>query len=102
MIAKLYTTQEYAEANPGKNWDCPKPHLNQHSYDDVDEKGVTPNFNTKMFERRHGEPKIVYARLINGKNVTVQVCARVISFHNLKLTLFRISFSNSSTGSGFV
>ncbi|KAG1726420.1 uncharacterized protein EDB91DRAFT_1239645 [Suillus paluster] len=42
---------------PDKNWSFPKNHLAAHLFDDIEAKGVTCNYNTKLNEKCHGPLK---------------------------------------------
>ena len=69
--------QQYAqrisiEENP-KNWNFPKAHTHMHAFDDVVNKGVTRNYNTKPNEKLHGPLKETYRLRTNFKNVGPQV-----------------------------
>ena len=56
-----------------KNWNIPKMHLRGHVFDDILEKGVTRNYNTKINENLHGPIKDIYEHIGNGKNVDGKV-----------------------------
>ena len=47
-------------------------HTHTHGFDDIEDKGVTRNYNTKTSERLHGPLKLAY-RHTNFKNVADQV-----------------------------
>ncbi|KAF8142339.1 hypothetical protein K438DRAFT_1635779, partial [Mycena galopus ATCC 62051] len=71
--------KEYRDACVGtefedKNWNFPKAHLHQHLFDDIERKGVTRNFTTKIDESMHGPVRAAYLRQTNFKNVQPQVC----------------------------
>ncbi|KAH9890396.1 hypothetical protein C8Q73DRAFT_652116, partial [Cubamyces lactineus] len=71
---RLYANElEYTEAFPDKNWNFPKVHTHQHVVDDIKEKGVTKNFNTKPFEKMHGIIKGIYQDQTNFKDVEAQI-----------------------------
>ena len=57
-----------------RGWNYPKMHLIQHLFDDIEEKGVTRNYTSKMFEKMHGPTKDSYKRRTNFKDVGGQVC----------------------------
>lgn len=62
------------EAVPvGKNWNFPKMHLNAHIFEDIVQKGVTRNYNTKPNESMHRSLKDNYHTRTNFKNVVDQV-----------------------------
>ncbi|TEB31163.1 hypothetical protein FA13DRAFT_1629677, partial [Coprinellus micaceus] len=54
--------QDYVEVHPEKKWDFPKAHSHAHVFDDIEDKGVTLNYNTKGFEKMHGDAKTYYNR----------------------------------------
>ncbi|KAF8136888.1 hypothetical protein K438DRAFT_2120589 [Mycena galopus ATCC 62051] len=61
-----------------KNWDFPKAHLHQHLFDDIERKGVTKNFTTKIDESMHGpnvQPQILRSlhRRMVGKYIRDQL-----------------------------
>lgn len=56
-----------------KNWDIPKVHLRVHVFDDIQAKGVTRNYNTKVNENLHGPIKDFYEQVGNGKDVDKNV-----------------------------
>ncbi len=49
-------------------------HSHQHGIQDILEKGVTRNYNTKPNEKLHGPLKKAYLHRTNFKNVADQVC----------------------------
>lgn len=57
----------------GKNWNFPKMHLNTHVFEDIMQKGVTRNYNTKPNESMHRSLKDNYHTRTNFKNVVDQV-----------------------------
>ncbi|KAF9491747.1 hypothetical protein BDN71DRAFT_1484072 [Pleurotus eryngii] len=69
--------QEYqAKANPEfrkKSWNFPKNHLYVHLFNDIEQKGATPNYSTKPSEKSHSNLKTAYRRRTNFKNVAPQV-----------------------------
>ncbi|KAI0336130.1 hypothetical protein GY45DRAFT_1291847 [Cubamyces sp. BRFM 1775] len=67
------SVKEYEQEYDLKNWNFPKDHTHQHVKDDVVEKGVTKNYNGKLFERMHGSVKEIYSQQTNFKNVDVQI-----------------------------
>ncbi|KAH9888565.1 hypothetical protein C8Q73DRAFT_776637 [Cubamyces lactineus] len=73
LVKYSQTIKEYSDAFPGKNWNFPKCHTHQHIVDDVMEKGVTKNFNTKPFEKMHGIIKGIYQDQTNFKDVEAQI-----------------------------
>ncbi|KAF8207999.1 hypothetical protein K438DRAFT_2071545 [Mycena galopus ATCC 62051] len=69
---------EYRDACKGtefedKNWNFPKAHLQQHLFDDIERKGVTKIFTTKIDESMHGPVRAAYLRQTNFKNVQPQI-----------------------------
>ncbi|KAJ7695581.1 hypothetical protein B0H14DRAFT_3100500 [Mycena olivaceomarginata] len=56
-----------------KNWDFPKSHLHQHLFDDIERKGVTRNYNTKISEPMHRPLRDAYHNQTNFKNVQPQL-----------------------------
>ncbi|KAJ7241195.1 hypothetical protein B0H12DRAFT_1250508 [Mycena haematopus] len=56
-----------------KNWEFIKIHLHQHVFDDIERKGVTKNFGTKIDESMHGPARAAYLRQTNFKDVTPQI-----------------------------
>ncbi|KAJ7782439.1 hypothetical protein DFH07DRAFT_900870 [Mycena maculata] len=56
-----------------KNWNFPKAHLHQHAFDDIERKGVTKNFSTKIDESMHGPVRAAYLQQTNFKNVQPQI-----------------------------
>ncbi len=56
-----------------KNWNFPKMHALVHSFDDIEAKGASCNYNTKPNEKLHGPLKKSYSRRTNFKNVAPQV-----------------------------
>ncbi|KAJ6613821.1 hypothetical protein B0H10DRAFT_1672179, partial [Mycena sp. CBHHK59/15] len=57
-----------------KNWNFPKMHSHQHVFDDIENKGASRNFGTKINESMHGPIRQTYHKLTNFKDVTPQVC----------------------------
>ncbi|KAJ7360797.1 hypothetical protein DFH08DRAFT_921182 [Mycena albidolilacea] len=60
-----------------KNWNFPKAHLHQHLFDDIERKGVTRNFNTKISEPLHRPLRDAYHNQTNFKNVQPQILRSV-------------------------
>ena len=56
-----------------KDWNFIKNHSHKHAVDDIIQKGVTMNYNTKPFERMHGALKQIYHWQTNFKDVAKQV-----------------------------
>ncbi|KAJ7471600.1 hypothetical protein B0H11DRAFT_2158977 [Mycena galericulata] len=70
--------KQYSEASMGtdfedKNWNFPKMHLHIHVFDDIERKGITKNFGTKIDEAMHGPARAAYLRQTNFKDVTPQI-----------------------------
>jgi hypothetical protein len=58
---------------PDKNWDFPKMHSHRHLFDDIENKGVSLNFGTKIDEAMHGPARATYLRQTNFRDVADQV-----------------------------
>ncbi|KAG1896768.1 uncharacterized protein F5891DRAFT_1130156 [Suillus fuscotomentosus] len=56
-----------------KSWNFPKKHLSAHLFDNIEAKGVTQNYNTKLNEKMHGPLKDAYQDRTNFKNFTEQI-----------------------------
>ncbi|KAH8991781.1 hypothetical protein EDB86DRAFT_3065116 [Lactarius hatsudake] len=56
-----------------QNWNFPKMHALVHSFDNIEAKGASRNYNTKPNEKLHGPLKKAYARQTNFKNVAPQI-----------------------------
>ncbi|KAJ7671894.1 hypothetical protein B0H17DRAFT_1162079 [Mycena rosella] len=61
------------ELDDGKNWNFPKMHAHTHAFDDIERKGVSRNFGTKIDEAMHGSTRNAYLRQTNFKNVAPQI-----------------------------
>ncbi|KAI0290729.1 hypothetical protein BC826DRAFT_911593, partial [Russula brevipes] len=61
-----------------KNWNFPKMHALVHSFDDIEAKGASRNYNTKPNEKLHGPLKKSYLMRTNFRNVAPQVCFSVV------------------------
>ncbi|KAH9892021.1 hypothetical protein C8Q73DRAFT_650423, partial [Cubamyces lactineus] len=92
LVKYSETIQKYSEKFPDKNWNFPKAHTHQHLLDDIVEKGVSKNFNTKPFEKMHGVIKGIYQDQTNFKNVEAQI-ARIE--HQLSVTRYKRSQINT-------
>ncbi|KAH9961701.1 hypothetical protein BGW80DRAFT_1181151, partial [Lactifluus volemus] len=57
------------DGGPPKNWNFPKMHALVHSFDDIEAKGASRNYNTKPNEKLHGPLKKSFARQTNFKNI---------------------------------
>ncbi|ETW76940.1 hypothetical protein HETIRDRAFT_328617 [Heterobasidion irregulare TC 32-1] len=68
-----------------KNWNFPKMHTHKHIFQDIQQKGVTRNYNTKPNEKLHGPLKDAYLLQSNKKEVASQLLQ--IDHHNLVLSL---------------
>jgi len=76
--------QKYVDEYGEKEWDFPKLHTHQHLFDDIENKGVTQNYNTKPNEKMHSPLKTAYKLHTNFKNVAGQVCVSFcFQFHCL-------------------
>ncbi|KAH9038489.1 hypothetical protein EDB85DRAFT_2287447 [Lactarius pseudohatsudake] len=74
--AYIDASADDAKAQPEaklKNWNFPKMHVLVHSFDDIEAKGASRNYNTKPNEKLHGPLKKTYARQTNFKNVAPQI-----------------------------
>ncbi|KAJ7351162.1 hypothetical protein DFH08DRAFT_992342, partial [Mycena albidolilacea] len=60
-----------------KNWNFPKAHLHQHLFNDIERKGVTRNYNTKISEPMHRPLRDAYHNQTNFKNVQPQILRSV-------------------------
>ncbi|KAH8980970.1 hypothetical protein EDB86DRAFT_2813253 [Lactarius hatsudake] len=69
-IAEEPKTQEESTM---KDWNFPKMHALVHSFDDIESKGATRNYNTKPNEKLHGHIKKAYARRTNFKDIAPQI-----------------------------
>ncbi|TEB21519.1 hypothetical protein FA13DRAFT_1580538, partial [Coprinellus micaceus] len=62
--------QEYIRLSTStKDWNFPKIHTHAHLFDDIENKGVTLNFNTKFNKNLHGDSKDIYHDLSNFKHI---------------------------------
>ncbi len=61
-----------------KTWDFPKVHSHKHLFDDIEAKGVTLNYNTKLNESMHGSFKESYQRRTNFKDFEKQVNVQLL------------------------
>ncbi|PPQ74374.1 hypothetical protein CVT24_000863 [Panaeolus cyanescens] len=68
-----------------KKWDFPKIHTHKHLVRDIQLKGVTRNYNTKVSEKANGHYKKFYQNHTNFKEVDAQACLRVVIFAPLIL-----------------
>lgn len=77
--------QEYINATKDleKNWNFPKIHALQHLFDDIEAKGATRNYNTKINEKLHRPLKRSYALRTNFKDVAGQVLPSLRNFYHL-------------------
>ncbi|KAJ7742454.1 hypothetical protein DFH07DRAFT_750441 [Mycena maculata] len=55
-----------------KIWNFPKIHSHTHAFDDIERKGVSRNFGTKIDEAMHASPRNTYLRQTNFKDVAPQ------------------------------
>ncbi|KAJ3500219.1 hypothetical protein NLJ89_g9890 [Agrocybe chaxingu] len=65
--------QKYKPFNALKNWNFPKGHTHQHAFDDIENKGVTRNYNTKLGEKKNVPLKVQYKFHTNFKDVAPQI-----------------------------
>ncbi|KAF8802160.1 hypothetical protein BYT27DRAFT_7261276 [Phlegmacium glaucopus] len=63
----------YMELYPDKSWNFPKAHTHRHVWDDIRQKGITQNYNTKPNEKAHHILKLFYQLHTNFKNVIPQL-----------------------------
>ncbi|KAG2349794.1 hypothetical protein BDR05DRAFT_972737 [Suillus weaverae] len=56
-----------------KNWNFPKLHMGSHIFDDVEAKGATRNYNTKLNEKMHGSLKDSYLLRMNFRDIAEQI-----------------------------
>jgi hypothetical protein len=82
--------QEYADSDTqsGKDWNFPKMHSHKHTFNDIEAKGVTRNYNTKPNEKLHEPLKDSYKLRTNFKDVANQVCFTIITTAVLRVHLF--------------
>ncbi|KAJ3555947.1 hypothetical protein NM688_g2296 [Phlebia brevispora] len=75
---------------PDKKWDFIKLHWQTHSYDEIWAKGATRNYNTKPFEKLHGEFKTTYRERTNYKQVDNQILHvnhQLVTAHSIRANL---------------
>ncbi|KAF4612582.1 hypothetical protein D9613_012725 [Agrocybe pediades] len=65
--------KQYVQKFDTKSWNFPKNHTHIHLFDDIENKGVTRNYNTKPNEKRHRPFKKVYRNQVNFKNIAEQI-----------------------------
>ncbi|PBK62835.1 hypothetical protein ARMSODRAFT_990404 [Armillaria solidipes] len=65
--------QVYSGFKNPTTWDIPKMHTQKHLFSDIQAKGVTKNYNTKINESMHGPLKKAYQTQTNFKNVAEQI-----------------------------
>ncbi|KAF8259367.1 hypothetical protein EI94DRAFT_1813457 [Lactarius quietus] len=66
---KLSSTNAPTEGDDEpKNWNFPKMHALVHSFDDIEAKGASRNYNTKPNKKLHGPLKKSYTLRTNFKN----------------------------------
>jgi hypothetical protein len=70
---ELSTASSEARDHPVKKWNFPKMHALVHSFDDIEAKGASRNYNTKPNEKLHGPMRKFYLNRTNFKNVAPQV-----------------------------
>lgn len=69
----FHQIQEYNESLDDDGWKFIKMHSHRHAFDDIREKGVTRNYNTKTNEKLHGPIKDSYHLRTNFKDVAKQI-----------------------------
>ena len=69
----IHWVQDYEPMNPDKSWNFPKAHTHSHVFDDIKNKGVTRNYNTKPDEKAHRSLKAFYLFHTNFKDIAPQV-----------------------------
>ncbi|KAG2101790.1 hypothetical protein BD769DRAFT_1697154 [Suillus cothurnatus] len=70
-LIQQYITQT-ADDNE-KNWNFPKLHMITHIFNDIEAKGASRNYNTKLNEQMHGPLKDWYLNRTNFKNVAEHI-----------------------------
>lgn len=63
--------------------------MHAHTYDDIEEKGATRNYDTKPNEKAHGPLKFSYQRRTNFKEVAEQVTCFLCLVFNKLLMFFQ-------------
>jgi hypothetical protein len=74
-------------ASQDSNWNFPKFHSVYHLFDDIEAKGATRNYNTKVNEKLHGPLKESYRLRTNFKNVAGQVRSPIFLVVNVLISL---------------
>ncbi|KAH9975660.1 hypothetical protein BJV74DRAFT_798764 [Russula compacta] len=69
----ISTSESMLHGDAVKNWNFPKMHVLVHSFNDIEQKGASCNYNTKLNEKLHGPLKKSYLMRTNFKNVGPQV-----------------------------
>ncbi|KAK0184967.1 hypothetical protein F5146DRAFT_1125354 [Armillaria mellea] len=72
VLIKEYEQLTWSVDPSTKSWNFPKVHSHQHMVDDILQKGVTLNYNTKPNEKMHGPLKDAYQLHTNFKDVAEQ------------------------------
>ncbi|KAI9435631.1 hypothetical protein BJY52DRAFT_1197489 [Lactarius psammicola] len=72
---ELSMASSEATANKVRDWNYPKMHALVHSFDDIEAKGASRNYNTKPNEKLHGPIRKLYNRT-NFKNIASQILNR--------------------------
>ncbi|KAI9443747.1 hypothetical protein BJY52DRAFT_1206738 [Lactarius psammicola] len=72
---ELSMASSEATANKVRDWNYPKMHALVHSFDDIEAKGASRNYNTKPNEKLHSPIRKLYNRT-NFKNVASQILNR--------------------------
>lgn len=72
----LTYTQQYINKTvdiEDNSWNFPKLHMDVHLFDDIEAKGATRNYNTKLNKKMHGSLKDSYLLWTNFRKVAEQV-----------------------------
>jgi len=78
ILLQEYITLTVSQDLSAKNWNFPKMHSTYHLFNDIEAKGATRNYNTKINEKLHGPLKESYCLHTNFKQVAGQVCLTFI------------------------
>ncbi|PBK81833.1 hypothetical protein ARMGADRAFT_1048756 [Armillaria gallica] len=90
-LSKEYEQLTWSIDPGAKSWNFPKVHSHQHMVDDILQKGVTLNYNTKPNEKMHGPLKDAYQLRTNFKDVAEQQ----IDLHDEQLKNQEMSGNNN-------
>ncbi|KAH9017439.1 hypothetical protein EDB84DRAFT_1628850 [Lactarius hengduanensis] len=69
----LLCSESAEDGEKVKDWNFPKMHALVHSFDDIEAKGASRNYNTKPNEKLHGPLRKLYLTRTNFKNVASQI-----------------------------